>query len=75
MKKLRFLIVMDDITTVSYKKDTTLAMMWAADERGHELYYCQIHDLWLSQGTLNVDAQPLQVFKNPENFYELGEMA
>ena len=47
MKKLRFLIVMDDITTVSYKKDTTLAMMWAADERGHELYYCQIHDLWL----------------------------
>lgn len=75
MKKLRFLIVMDDITTVNYKKDTTLAMMWAADERGHELYYCQIHDLWLSQGALNVDAWPLQVFKNPENFYELGEMA
>ncbi|WP_049237858.1 glutathione synthase [Moraxella canis] len=73
MKKLRFLIVMDDIATVNYKKDTTLAMMWAADERGHELYYCQIHDLWLSQGMLNVDAQPLQVFKNPEKFYELGE--
>lgn len=73
MNSLKFLIVMDDIATINYKKDTTLAMMWAIAERGHSLSYCQIHDLWLSLGELQVDGQPVRVFKNPEKFYELGE--
>ncbi|OOR88092.1 glutathione synthase [Moraxella caviae] len=73
MKKLNFLVVMDDIATINYKKDSTLAMMWAIRERGHGLYYCGIHDLWLNLGELYVDSQPVEVFKNPEKFYELGE--
>ena len=73
MKNLNFLIVMDDITTINYKKDTTLAMMWAASERGHGLAYCGIYDLWLDKGELQVDCQPVQVFKNADKFYELGE--
>ncbi len=70
---LKFLIVMDDIATINYKKDTTLAMMWAICERGHSVSYCQIHDLWLNMGELQVDSQSVHVFKNPEKFYELGE--
>ncbi|ANB91899.1 glutathione synthetase [Moraxella ovis] len=73
MKKLNFLIVMDDIATISYKKDTSLAMMWAISERNHGLAYCGIHDLWLDKGKLCVDKQDLRVFKNPEKFYELDE--
>ncbi|SPX85674.1 glutathione synthase [Moraxella ovis] len=73
MKKLNFLIVMDDIATISYKKDTSLAMMWAISERNHGLAYCGIHDLWLDKGELCVDKQDLRVFKNPEKFYELDE--
>ena len=73
MKNLNFLIVMDNIATINYKKDTTLAMMWAATERGHTLAYCGIHDLWLEYGQLNVDSQSIKVFKNPDKFYELGE--
>ena len=46
MKPLNFLIVMDDIHTINYKKDTTLAMLWAIADRGHTAHYCQIHDLW-----------------------------
>ena len=73
MKPLNFLIVMDDIHTINYKKDTTLAMLWAISERGHTAHYCQIQDLWLDQGKLQIDSQPVKTFKNPEHFFDLGE--
>lgn len=73
MKKLNFLIVMDDIRTVNYKKDTTLAMLWAIEDRGHTAHYCQISDLWLSHGKLQIDSQPVKGFKDPAHFYALGE--
>ena len=71
----KFLLVMDDIATINYKKDTSLAMMWAIADKGHELYYCGIHDLWLNLGKLQIDAHSVTVFKNPENFYRFGEQA
>ena len=71
MKKLNFLIVMDDIATINYKKDTSLAMMWAIADKGHGLYTCGIHDLWLNLGQLHIDAQATKVFKDPQKFYEL----
>lgn len=64
---------MDDIATINYKKDSTLAMMWAIADKNHGLYYCQITDLWLQDGRLVIDNQPVQVFKNPTHFYELGD--
>lgn len=73
MKPLNFLIVMDDIHTINYKKDTTLAMLWAIADRGHTAHYCQIHDLWLDNGALQIDSQSLKTFKDPAHFYELGE--
>ena len=63
MKPLNFLIVMDDIHTINYKKDTTLAMLWAIVDRGHTARYCQIHDLWLDNGALQIDSQSLKTFK------------
>ncbi|MFW2178027.1 MULTISPECIES: glutathione synthase [unclassified Moraxella] len=75
MKKLNFLIVMDDIRTINYKKDTTLAMLWAIAERGHTAHYCQIHDLWLDNGKLQIDSQSVTTHHNPEHFYDLGEKA
>ena len=71
--KLNILVVMDAIEQVNYKKDTSLAMMWAAEDRGHTLAYCQIHDLWLDQGTLKVDAQGVQLQRDPANFYQLAD--
>ncbi len=71
--KLNFLIVMDDIATINYKKDSTLAMMWAIQERNHYLNYCKINDLWLKNGELMIDNQSVNAFKNPDKFYELGE--
>ena len=39
-KSLKILVIMDPIELVNYKKDTTLAMMWSAQDRGHSLGYC-----------------------------------
>ena len=72
---LNILVIMDPIETVNYKKDSTLAMMWAASDRGHTLGYCQIHDLWLDQGALKVDAQSVTVRRDSNDFYSLGDKA
>lgn len=72
-KSLNILVIMDSIERVNYKKDTSLAMMWAAQDRGHTLGYCQIHDLWLDRGQLKIDAQPVTVQRDPDNFYRLGD--
>ena len=72
-KSLNILVIMDPIETVNYKKDTTLAMMWAAADRGHTLGYCQVHDLWLDQGQLKVDAQAVSVHRDPNDFYTLAD--
>ena len=66
-------VVMDPIDAVNYKKDSTLAMLWAAQDRGWELYYMGQRDLYLDQGTAMATMAPLQVFRDPERFYALGE--
>ena len=35
IRALQILVIMDPIEQVNYKKDTSLAMMWAAQDRGH----------------------------------------
>ncbi len=72
-KALNILVIMDPIERINYKKDTSLAMMWAAQDRGHTLGYCQIHDLWLDRGQLKIDSQPVTVQRDPDNFYTLGD--
>jgi glutathione synthase len=66
-------VVMDPITAVNYKKDSTMAMLWAAQDRGWELYYMEQADLYLDQGVAMAKMTPLQVFRDPDRFYELGE--
>ena len=69
---IRLGVVMDPITSVNYKKDSTLAMLWAASERGWELWYMRQEDLFLREGA-RARMQPLQVFRDPERFHALGE--
>jgi glutathione synthase len=66
-------VVMDPLAAVNYKKDSTLAMLWAAQDRGWELFYMEQRDLYLDQGAAMATMAPLQVFRDPERFYALGE--
>lgn len=70
---MRVLVVMDPIEKVNLKKDSTMAMLWSAQRRGHELGYVLQHDLFLNQGKAFGQIAPLQVFENTDDYYHLGE--
>ena len=69
---MRVLVVMDPIENVNLKKDSTMAMLWAASRRGHTLGYALQQDLYIEQGKAFGLISPLQVFENYDNYYELG---
>lgn len=70
---IKLAVVMDPIETTNYKKDSTLAMLWAAADRGWELFYLTMSDLYLSDSTAMGQVTPLTVYKDPSHFYDLGE--
>ncbi|MCR8922140.1 glutathione synthase [Dasania sp. GY-MA-18] len=66
-------VVMDPIESIHYKKDSTLAMLWAASDRGWQISYMRQQDLYLDKGQARATATPLQVFRDPEHYYDLGD--
>lgn len=70
---MRVLVVMDPIENVNLKKDSTMAMLWAAARRGHELGYAVQQDLYIDQGKAFGLISTLEVFENSEQYYRLGE--
>jgi glutathione synthase len=71
----RLAVVMDPIEGVKYAKDTTLAMLLAAQARGHTLWYLTQPDLYLRDGVARGRARPLTVQADPSGWYSLGEPA
>lgn len=65
-------VVMDPIAAITYKKDTTLAMLLAAQARGWELWYMEQPDLFLQQGRAMARMARLEVFADPEGWYQLA---
>ena len=68
-------VVMDPIRSINYKKDTTLALLWAAQERGWSLFYIEPNGLFLDDGAPMARGRPLTVHRNPERWYELEDEA
>lgn len=66
---------MDPIERISYKKDSSLAMLLAAQERGWSLFYMEQQDLYLNAGKARARMKPLTVFADPAKWFELGEEA
>ncbi len=72
---MRVLVVMDPIEKINLKKDTTLAMLWAAKRRGHTLGYALQGDLFIRDGRAFGLIRPLDVFEGTKDFYHLGDVA
>ena len=64
---------MDPIETINPKKDSTLAMLLAAQKRGWHLYYMQQHDLSVRDGKLLLQTQTVSVKDDLNNWFSLGE--
>lgn len=66
-------VVMDPIATINYAKDTTLAMLLAAQQRGWEIHYFEQKDLFLQEGIPYGNSKKLKVFSEPQHWFELGD--
>jgi len=65
-------VVMDPIADITLYKDTTLALLLAAQERGWDLHYMEQKDLYLLQGEARASTRNLFVADNSDSWYELG---
>ena len=72
---IRLLVVMDPIDAIKYEKDTTLAMLWAAQARGYTLHYAELADLRLHDGVATASTRALAVRADPTDWYRLGVRA
>lgn len=69
---MKLLFIIDPIASLKHYKDTSVAMMRAADKRGHQVFICEQHDLYLQQATVHVRAQAITLAEG-ERWYELGD--
>jgi len=70
---VRLGVVMDPIAHIQYAKDSTLAMLLAAQAHGFALEYLTQADLALRDGVALGRARPLQVRADPTSWFTLGE--
>lgn len=70
---VRIAIVMDPIEQINFKKDSSLAMLWAAQDRGWELFYIRPNQLFIQNGQPFAISQPLTVYRDPQKWFSLAE--
>jgi glutathione synthase len=68
-------VVMDPIGAINYVKDSTLAMLLAAQARGFALCYLEQRDLLLRDGIAYGRMRPLSVRADPKDWFTLGDAA
>jgi glutathione synthase len=69
---MRLVVVMDPIEAIKPAKDSTLAILLAAQARGCELFYAELKDLWLRDGTAFGRLAPLEVFNDMSVWFKRG---
>jgi glutathione synthase len=65
-------ILMDPIGSINIKKDSTFAMMLAAQRRGWRLWYLEVGDLSLRDDRTLARLRPVEVMDDPGDWYRLG---
>jgi glutathione synthase len=65
-------VVMDPIGLINPKKDTTLALLLAAQARAWNLFYMELADLHLVNGEAYAHTRKLEVFDSASRWYALG---
>ena len=72
---LNIAVVMDPIEHIKIKKDSTIAMLWAAAARGHALWYMEQDGLFVRDGEAMGDMARLTVFEDHERWFERRDQA
>lgn len=64
-------MVMDPIDKIKVYKDSSFAMLLAAQARGWTLWYMELNDLWLRDGQAYATMRQLQVRDDPQDWFTL----
>lgn len=72
-RRPRIAVLMDPIQQIKPAKDSTLAMMLAAQARGCELLYFEQRHLWVRDGRAWARVCPVTVRTDPRDWFTLGE--
>ena len=70
---MKLLLILDPLDSLTTYKDTSLAIMRAAQARGHELWVCEQHDWQLQHDVVTVDAQSFAF--NVDSSWTTGDKA
>ncbi len=71
--KIKLGIVMDPIGAIHYKKDSSLAMLFEAQNRGHQLFYLEQTDLYIDAQQARGITRELTVRQDSKNWFEFGK--
>ena len=66
-------IIMDPIDQININKDSSFAMLLEAQSRGYQLYYMEMHDLYLQNGRAHATMKPLQVQQDSKCWYQFEQ--
>ncbi|GAA5108409.1 glutathione synthase [Orbus sasakiae] len=66
-------IVMDPISQINIKKDTSFAMLQEAQKRGYQLYYMEMNDLFLTAGEAYATTRTVKVYQDKNHWYDFGD--
>lgn len=69
-----FLFIADPLESFKIQKDSTLAMMRAAQEAGNRLWFCQSRNVLWRGDFVVADCQSLVIKPSSTNWYELGDI-
>jgi glutathione synthase len=66
-------VVMDPIGSIHFKKDSSLAMLLEAQQRGYQLHYFELKDLYVAGPEARGVSCELQVHYDPQHWFDLGQ--
>jgi glutathione synthase len=68
-------IVMNPVEAITPYKDSSLAMLLAAQKKGWKLHYIQQNGLYLKDSTVMADHMPIRVFDDNQHWFETDKLA
>jgi len=68
-------IIMDPIASINTKKDSSFAMLLEAQQRGYEIHYMEMADLFIENNQAMASTQRLSLKDNPTHWYQLIDPA
>ena len=70
---MKLAVIMDPIAGINIKKDSTFAMLLAAQRRGWPVQYMELNDLFIEGGTPMARMRSLAVEDDPEKWFRFHE--